>query len=777
MGRAGWIVGAAVGAVGLGVAWQFSGLERGVSEQVPEAVTAAPAQDVAPVVEQGRPSYVGSATCAPCHATEAQEHKGSDHDRAIEVPTPETVRAPFAGETFTHDGITTVFEKTADGYFVITPGADGKREKFRVVYTFGFEPLQQYLLDTGGGRLQALTVAWDARPKEQGGQRYFSLYPGENLVPTDELHWTRPSQNWNFACADCHTTALKKGYDVTKDTFAPSFAELDVGCEACHGPGSAHVAWSNNPNAAPHPPSTAAVRANKGLVISLARASSWTIPVGAPSASPRAVGDNLREVETCAPCHSRRQQLREGRNVNEPYLDAYLPELLIDRLYQDDGQIDHEVYEYGSFMQSRMFHAGVRCSDCHNPHSLQLRRPGNALCAGCHDASTFDAANHHHHPAGAGSNCVDCHMPERAYMQVDPRRDHSIRIPRPDLGSTLGTSDPCTGCHEGKGQAWAAGHVERWFGPTRRAHYGSAFHAARLQDPGAATQLIGLAQSSSAPAIVRGTALLLLQNFPSPTSRAALEMGVKSGEPLVRVGAAEGARGLSPAERLEVLSPLLSDPLLAVRTAATRAVVAGVSSAQAATKTGALARALGELRDTERYNADRPDAWLRIALIDASRGEPDEAARSLERALALDPRFVPALVNLADLRRTEHKEAEAELLLRRALGIEPGNAEAWHALGLSLIRQSRAPEGTPMLERAFELRPDDARLAYVYAVALGDGGDVPGAIGVLRRSLDRHPHDPTLIQTLLSYAHQAGDVALVQEMAERLVQLRGAQPH
>jgi predicted CXXCH cytochrome family protein len=711
---------------------------------------------------------VGTAVCSSCHANVAKAHRGSDHDRAIEIPARDTVLAPFAGETFAHDGVTTTFSQSGGDYFVKTRGVDGKLQSFRVAYTFGYRPLQQYLLDFGDGRLQAFTVAWDARPPGQGGQRYFSLYPGERLVPSDELHWTRFTQNWNFTCADCHSTEFKKGYDQAKDTFASNFVELDVGCEACHGPGSHHLSWTADAKAAEADPT-------KGLVIQLERAAAWTIPPGARSAIPRSVGDNLHELETCAPCHARRQQLREGRRVNEPFLDAYLPDLLISPLYQHDGQVDDEVYIYGSFLQSRMFHAGVRCSDCHDSHSLKLRRPGNALCTGCHDAGTFDSVAHHHHPGKRGGECVSCHMPQKTYMQVDPRHDHSIRIPRPDLGPRLGTTDPCTGCHEDRTQAWAAGRISDWFGPTRRDHYGAALHAAQLREPGAEASLIELTQKSSVPAIVRATALLLLQNYPTATSRAALHVGARSEESLLRLGAAEGARGLAPGQRLEVILRLLTDPLLAVRTAAAR-TIADVPPSQFPSSTQAtIKRTVEELRKTERYNADRPDAWLRVALIDAGRGDLDQAVRSLEQALKLDARFVPALVNLADVRRLQQNETEAETLLRRALGVDPLHAEAWHALGLSLVRQKRTAEGVSMLKRAFELRPQNARLAYVYAVALGDGGDIAAAIRVLRRSLEQHPHDPTLIQTLMNYAQKAGDAGLTQEMAARLVALRAAQ--
>lgn len=713
------------------------------------------------------PAYVGGKVCSTCHQAQSDAHAGSDHDRAIEVPSRSSVLAPFSGESFSHDGTTSTFHREGDQYSVRTAGPDGKKQDYAVAYTFGYAPLQQYLLDMGQGRLQALTVAWDSRPKTSGGQRYFSLYPDERLAPTDELHWSQPTQNWNFTCADCHTTALKKGYSETKNTFTPTFAELDVSCEACHGPGSAHVEWAGAEAGGPHPTKDS----NKGLLLSLKRAAQWEIPAGARSAVPRPIGDNLQEVETCAPCHSRRQQLREGRTPDEPYLDAYLPELLTDPLYQPDGQILGEVYEYGSFLQSRMFHSGVRCSDCHEPHSLELRRPGNSLCTGCHSESTFDVAEHHHHQ-GTGSACVDCHMPETTYMEVDPRRDHSIRVPRPDLGSKIGTQDPCTGCHKNKDQGWAASQIQGWTGREPSSHYGVAFQAARQRVPGGERDLIRLAQSERLPAIVRGTALSLLSGYPGPAAEAALVRAVESLDPLLRIGVAQAALGFATESRMSLVRPLLKDSRLGVRTAAARALVGVPSSAVSAADRAVFLSALAELEQTERYNADRADAWLRIALINMSQGKPEQAVLSLERALALDPRFVPALVNLADLFRAQKNEAQAELLLRRAIGIDEKNAEAWHALGLCLVRQQRMAEGIALLKRASDLRPESARMAYVYAVALGDGGDIQEAISVLRLSLSAHPHDPTLIQTLLNYAHKGGDAALVQEMAERLVQAR-----
>jgi tetratricopeptide (TPR) repeat protein len=572
-------------------------------------------------------------------------------------------------------------------------------------------------------------------------------------------------QNWNHECADCHSTALRKGYEAEAARFDTTWADLDVGCEACHGPGSSHVEWAEAGASGPA----------GGLVVTLERAPPWTIEPGASNAATRPGTDHVVEIETCAPCHSRRDQLAEARRPDAPYLDSYRPELIIRRLYHHDGQIDGEVYVYGSFLQSRMFHAGVRCSDCHEPHSLSLRRENNALCSGCHAERVYDTPLHHRHEA-AGSACVDCHMPSKTYMEIDARRDHSLRLPRPDLAGALGAPDPCTGCHADRGSAWAAERVAEWFGPERRPHYGSVLHAARRREARSEERLRALADDESAPAIIRGTALSLLDDFPGSIADDALRVGAQSPEPLVRLGAAYGAREHDPTARMALLRPLLDDPLLAVRIEAARTLAVTPPESLSRSDRGALSAAIHELRAAELIHADRADAWLRIALLELDRRNRGAAERALRRALRVDPRFTPALVNLADLRRMAGDEVEVEALLRRALTLDEDDAEALHALGLCLVRTDRAADALPLFEEAAALRGDNPRFRYVHAVALAEAGRRADAIAALVRGLDAHPNDPDMLLAIAEYRAEAGDRVGALEAAERLLSLRPGDP-
>jgi len=701
------------------------------------------------------PTYVGAARCAPCHASEAAAWRGSHHDRALEEPSEASVVGDFGDAGFEHLGVASRFSRRDGRYLVETEGADGKLAEFEVAWTFGVAPLQQYLVRFPEGRVQALGIAWDARPREAGGQRWFSLHPDERVPAGDVLHWTGPALRWNSQCADCHSTDLRRGYDPVRDAYDTTFAELDVACEACHGPGAAHVAWAEA--AARGGPAPADTATDRGLSVRFppARPEDWVLDPGAPIARRRTPRSERTELETCAPCHARRSLLREGSRPGEPFLDAYRPALLEEGLYEADGQMRDEVYVYGSFVQSRMHAAGVTCSDCHDPHSLRPRAEGNALCGQCHRADSFDVPAHHRHAAGSrGAQCVSCHMPARTYMVVDVRHDHSFRVPRPDLSVAVGTPNACTDCHADRPAAWAADAVARWFpaGRSGTPHYGEALAAGRAGAPGADRALAALAADAGQPAIARASALALLA---SPGADA-LRRAAADPDPLVRLGALEAAARVEPGARLAALQPLLRDPLRAVRIEAARALADVPASFWRPAERAALADGLAEYRAAQLVEADRPEAHVNLALLHQGLGETQAARREYETALRLAPWFVPAAANLADLERAAGNDAAAEALLRSALASAPDAAELHHALGLALVRGGRREQALAELGRAAELAPEQARFAYVLGIALHDAGEGERALAVLSAAHQRRPGDRDVLVALATLSMQAG---------------------
>ena len=710
------------------------------------------------------PGYVGSQSCRPCHPESFAAWEGSDHDLAMQPAGEGSVLGDFDDASFERRGLTSRFFRRDGRYMVSTEGADGALHDFEVAFTFGVRPLQQYLVGFPDGRYQALKLAWDARPREAGGQRWYSLDPDEDVPPGDELHWTAPAYTWNFACAECHSTDLRKGYDAAADTYATTWAEIDVSCEACHGPGARHVGAAT----AVRDGSARALPADLGLEVPLGGAGTWRFAAGTTTALLEAPAPGVAEVELCGRCHARRSQFSEEVVPGRPLSDTHRVQLLTAGMYFPDGQILDEVYVYGSFRQSRMSAAGVTCSDCHDPHTLKPRAAGNAVCASCHAPAAFDTPEHHHHePGSAGASCVECHMPARTYMGVDPRRDHSLRIPRPDLAAALGVPDACTRCHADKGERWAADAVVDWYGPVRKPgfqDYAPALDAARRGAAGAGEGLCALVLDATAPAIARATALEELANWLSPGALPAVEAGLAAKDPLMRRAAVEGLQHLDLAARWPLVSPLLDDPVRGVRLAAADALSdVRPADVEEAGRRAALERAFAESEAAEAFNADRAEHWVNLAGFHFAQGRVAEAERDYAEARRRNPRFPPAWVNQADMYRVLGREPDAERVLREGIAVLPRAASLRHALGLALVRAQRMDEALPCLEQAHRLAPEDARYGYVFGVALDSTGRREQAIAAWEDTLAHNPNDRDLLDALVGALAGAGllDRALV----------------
>ncbi len=724
---------------------------------------AAPPGPSAPVA-----TFVGEAVCASCHAREAAAWKDSHHQRAMQPASAATLLGNFDNARFTHDGISSRFFRRDGKPMVRTDGPDGALHDYEVTHTFGVAPLQQYLVAFPGGRFQALEIAWDSRPRGNGGQRWFHLYPGEHIDSHDRLHWTGATENWNFMCADCHSTNVRKSYDAATERYATRFTEMSVACEACHGPGSAHVGWARGEG------EWQRASRDHGLVIALdeRQGVAWTRDATTGNPTRSTARRSQREIEMCARCHSRRGILHEDHVHGQPLGDDYRVALLDDdELYYPDGQQKGEVYEYGSFVQSRMFAEGVTCADCHDPHRPRLRASGDNLCLQCHAQATYASAKHHFHAAdSAGARCVGCHMPATAYMVVDPRRDHSLRVPRPDLTVTLGVPNACNGCHTNRSATWAARTVETWYGHTPSGHqqFAEALAAASAGAPDAEGRLVALAADRGQPAIARASAIDRMAHQLTAATTASAREGLRDEDPLVRRAAVHALADADPRLRASLLAPLLEDAVRVVRIDAA-AALAGVPRELLSPADGAaLTHATAEFVAAELLNADRPEAHLALANLHARQQSFDLAEADLKRALAIDPAFVPAAVNLADLYRTMGRDEDAEPILRAALTHAPANPPLLHALGLVMVRQKRVRESIEILGAAARLAPDSPRYGYVYAVALYSDHRTQEAVRALEALLARHPYDRDSLSALVAFHREAGDVRNALRYAQRL---------
>lgn len=713
-------------------------------------------------------SYVGADTCASCHAAETSLWRGSHHDLAMQHAGESAVLGDFDNTTFEKDGVTTTFFRDGDAFVIRTDGPDGSLQDFPVRFTFGVDPLQQYLVDLPGGRLQAVSIAWDSRPVEAGGQRWFHLYPDETIPAGDELHWTGRLQNWNTMCADCHSTNLVRDYDLATDTFNTTWSEINVACESCHGPGSLHVDWAKKAEGW-----EAIERLGLAVALDERKDAAWILDPDTGNSRRDPPRTTMREIDTCAVCHSRRGPVAASAIPGHPIGDSYRVVTLDEGLYFADGQIRDEVYEYGSFLQSRMFHEGVTCSDCHEPHSLELRFEKNGVCTQCHSVEKFDTPDHHRHAMNTkGAECVSCHMAERTYMVVDPRRDHGFRIPRPDISAALGTPNACNACHDDESPDWAAAQIASWH-PNPHAAFQQ--FAATLDDgnrraPGARQRLLALAAGDDQPGIARASALDRVDRI---TDQAAFDLLVgllDDPDPLVRRSAASVFTML-PVEARSPLLALADDPIQDVRIEVARLLAEVPDAALVPEAVVPRERLIAEYRAALASNADRPESHHNLGLMEIALGRYAAAEQAFRNALKVDPLFVPAAVNLANLMQTTSRDEEGGPVLREIIARLPNDPSARLALGLWLVRNGQSAAALAELKTAAELGEQNPRFAYVYAVAIADSGKPADAMAILRDSLERHPYDRDSLIALAVYERQAGNLEAAAAHADLLLRL------
>lgn len=688
------------------------------------AETSVPPSDPQISIHDG---FVDEKKCASCHTDQVAAFAKSNHAKAMAVADDRTVRANFDGAYFEHDGVLTTFFKRGGQYFVRTDGPDGRQAEFQVKYTFAYEPLQQYLIDIGGGRLQALDIAWDANKRE-----WFWLGTGKPAKPGTTYHWTGPFYRWNRTCIDCHSTDPQANFQPETGGYKSTYVATSIGCQSCHGGGAKHVEWAE------------------------------------AGASQSAADLGLAPIDqnVCLGCHTRRTKLLDGYGPSKAFLDHFSPDLLRPDLYFPDGQILDEVFEYGSFQQSKMARAGVVCLDCHRSHEATLRAEGNAVCTQCHTetkperfvnfdpSGNFDTPAHTRHPKGStGALCANCHMPERTYMKVDPRRDHSFVIPRPDLSIAYGTPNACTTCHETQTNEWAVETMDKWYGPTWRARptIAHAFAGAAQNDPAAIEALRALVADRGQPGIVKGSAIAEMGRLGGDAVITDVTTAASSADPLVRLGAAQAAGNLPPHQRLGAVGKLLADETRAVRVAAVTALGNAPTNDLLGDQRRNFDAAVEDLRAYVQANEDMAEAQNSYGLFLMDQRQASEAETALRRAVSLDEALTGAQVNLAEFYRATGQDEKSERTYAEAITISPDDPALRYGHALALVRAKNMAGAISELEASVRLAPANVQHRTTLAEALDSVGRTSDAFEVLGEALSNGSADANLLGVAIQF--------------------------
>ena len=650
--------------------------------------------------------FVGSQTCLECHDTEYQLWQNSDHDNAMDTAIASTVLGDFNDAEFERDGFISRFYIKDDKYYVHTQGPGGVPGDFQIAYTFGVRPLQQYLIPFENGRYQCLQITWDT----ERGQWYHlgdSVYGDQEILPDDWLYWTNNAQNWNGMCAECHSTNLQKNYNTETHVYNTTWSEIDVSCEACHGPGSEHNRWAAIDSLSR--PETE----NYGLAVQTSNITS------------------VQLVNQCAYCHARRTSFGDFIHPHDELFDIISPQLPADPFYYHDGQIKEEDYVYASFTQSKMHKNNVRCTNCHDPHSLKLKYDGNKLCYQCHKQENYEGYNHHFHKlfneegeplvlengnkivaVGEGSQCITCHMPGQYFMGVDYRRDHSMRIPRPDLSDKLGTPNACNQCHTDKSNSWAASYTEKWYGKSTHYHFGETMFMASQGDTAAVPMLINVIKDENSSALIVASATNYLANFPTNKTQTLNRELLLNEEALVR---REAVRNYIPTDIEDLKStllPLLNDSTLMVRMEATSHLSVFTDADLDSLTALKLKNSIDEYIIATEYSADFSGSRHNLGNLYSNLGQTQKAIDNYKEAVRIDNQFYPAKINLAMLYNRLGRNNEAEELLREVVDSNPEMGDAYYSLGLLQAEMGNYDKSIISLQKAAELLPDRSRIWF-----------------------------------------------------------------
>ena len=708
-----------------------------------------------------QPDFAGTKVCRDCHEQEYQAWSGSHHDWALKHPTPETVLGNFDEAVFEGGDVRMRFFRKDDGFLVETSEPVDGVSVFEIKFAVGVEPLQQYVVELDGGQLQTLDIAWDTV-----GERWFDLYPEDKSKPGDGFHWSGPYKNWQARCAVCHQTGFEKNYDLRERTYKSEWKDLTVGCEACHGAGASHVAWARNPQQFEND-AVSGVDA-RGLLVNFLAGREG----------------QKTEIDSCAGCHSR----REAFDANSPpaaadFNDHYNIATLRGDLYHDDGQIDAEVYVYGSFLQSKMFAKGVKCSNCHEPHSARLKADGNAVCTQCHNESgredftslkpaVYDSPDHHRHPSGSeGAQCVSCHMPSKNFMIVDPRRDHSFRVPRPDLSVTLGTPNACSACHSDKPAKWAAKTVKDWYpdGRSGAPHFAEALHRARtFPSENSSKGLVDIALDETAAVIVRATAIAELRARMSADVAKALVPLLKHSEPMIRVNAVRAFESAPAAMRGSVIAAMMADPVRAVRLAAARATMNISPQGLEPDALKIVKDAREDFRSGLVGRFDFPETHMQMAGLAMSGRNFRNADAAFAEALRQDPQLINAWTTRSRIAMALRQPQQAEAILTEALQKNPDSAPLYQSLAAVYVQTGRLPDALKSLGKAKGLSPGDPVTRLDIARIQSEIGNRQAAIQELEGMRASGLSTADALELLAASYVQIGDVNKAVEITREL---------
>ncbi|MFO1513647.1 MAG: tetratricopeptide repeat protein [Verrucomicrobiota bacterium] len=687
-------------------------------------------------------AYGRSPSCKSCHEEAFKSWEHSHHALAERPIEPALDASAFEPPHGVVHGTQHSEARITNGQFqLVTQGLGQTNRPFEVARVIGVNPLLQYLIPVGDGRVQASELCFDPKRME-----WFNVYGTEDRQPGEWGHWTGRGMNWNNMCATCHNTRLRKNYDARTDSYRTTMAEQGVSCEACHGPMADHNAWqAKHPNQSGDP-----------TIRKLSK---------------------QQMFHTCAQCHARRAELTGNFRPGESFFDHHALTIPDETdLFYPDGQVREEDYEFTAFLGSKMHAAGVRCMDCHEPHTSKLRVPGNLMCMACHGntltngAPRIDLETHSRHKVGtSGDFCTDCHMPTTFYMQRHPRHDHGFTIPDPRLTKELGIPNACNRCHTNQTADWSLEAMNKWYGPRTNEQMrarATAIAQARSGNAAAVPALVKMTSTES-NFFWRAVAANLLRSWAGENSvRDTLVKSTQDTNELVR---AMAVRGLEPYASVAgtpaagALAKGLVDPARNVRIDAAWALRRTVNTNSTAGR---------DLLANLSHNVDQPSGAMQLGVFELERGNVASAIEHLQRAVSWDTNSAPLYDTLAVALSIQGRSVEALVALRTACHLAPRDAAFRYRLGLVLNEVGRLDEARVALEQAVKLDPQFAQAWYNLGLAYAAQKKPEAALEALVRAESLDATSAQIPYARATILAQLGRTDEARRAAQRALELQ-----
>ena len=419
-----------------------------------------------------------------------------------------------------------------------------------------------------------------------------------------------------------------------------------------------------------------------------------------------------------------------------------------------------------------MYHNDVTCINCHDAHSLKLKFEDNKLCLQCHVPETYNSPSHHFHSNNSeGAKCINCHMTGKYYMGNDFRRDHSFRIPRPDLSIKYGTPNACIQCHADKDNKWAWDNFKKQYGEPDYKHFSELLAPGLVGAEHGFNSLLELARDTIYPDIARASAVNGMNNYLDTDAINNMISFLNDDSALVRAATLDGLGNIDSNDYVNYLLPMLKDEKRSVRVKAFFAV-SHLEDIQIPNEYKEVYKKVKKEFETKlNVTSDFVGGRVKKADYYLKQGDLQAAIKGYESALELDNINNIVRTNLANLYYRDQNYPKVEEAYKKIIELEPEYAQTYYSYSLLLAELNRLDEAIEQMHLAIKYMPENIRFYYNLSLLYDKVNNLKQAESIAAKGLKLDVNNESLLYVLAYVYNKGGQRDKAKNIASRLVQL------